>query len=341
MGNQRKYTQMKRCITFLFFLAASFFLLNTGLHSGDGEIIDTALSDSTDNPSPQIKANGSIGPISVSPGIPVSVAVSLNPGSLAGQNADWWVVQANPSGTFNHYDLSTNSMVPGLLPTHKGPLFSLGSTQLLNVSDLTSGTHIFYFGVDMNMNGSLDLGSLHYDSATVEVTQGDSCGSMNISTAPYNCCETYPAGRCSGGPIDGFDICSTLTYPTSTTIVISGGGKGTRDSCTVEFDLTLTIQPGNVWLCDLVRDYACDVSSFYSCVYYEVSGSICFGFAHGTKEIHIGSGNGIGAVPRSAVVRQSCSTNKLEYLYLFFDGTKYTTPGGAALELIRFSLGDP
>jgi len=118
----------------------------------------------------KVKANSQNGPIVVSSGTAVSVTVSLSPGEYEAQNADWWVAESTPSGTFNHYDLSTGSMVPGLLPTHQGPLFTLGTTYLLNSSDLTVGTHAFYFGVDLNMNGSLDMDSIYYDWVTVNVT---------------------------------------------------------------------------------------------------------------------------------------------------------------------------
>ena len=121
-------------------------------------------------PVPDIKANSQDGSISVSSGTPVSITVSLDPDNLSGQNADWWVVEKTPSGTWNHFDLNTGSMVQGLLPTHQGPLFNLGSTQLFNSSDLTVGTHTFYFGVDLNMNGSLDINSLYYDWVSVNVT---------------------------------------------------------------------------------------------------------------------------------------------------------------------------
>jgi hypothetical protein len=124
----------------------------------------------TGNPIPDIKANGSNGPLSISSGTPVTFTVSLDPGSYAAQNADWWVAELTPSGTFNYYELSTASMVQGLLPTHQGPLFNLGITQLLSLSDLSVGTNTFYFGVDMNMNGSLDISSLYYDWVSVNVT---------------------------------------------------------------------------------------------------------------------------------------------------------------------------
>ena len=137
---------------------------------GTGYDIGALEYEYTGNPVPDIKANGSDGPLSISFGTPVMFTVSLNPGSYDGQNADWWVVELTPSSTYNHFDLSTGSMVQDLLPTHQGPLFNLGSTPLLNSSALTVGTHTFYFAVDMNMNGSLDLDSIYYDSVGINVT---------------------------------------------------------------------------------------------------------------------------------------------------------------------------
>ena len=121
------------------------------------------------NPTADIKINDADGPITVSSGATISISVSLDPGSHSGENADWWVAESSPSGSFNYYKLSTGSMVPGLSPTHQGPLFGLATTQLLNRSDLTVGTHIFYFGVDLNMNGSLDMNSIYYDGVSINV----------------------------------------------------------------------------------------------------------------------------------------------------------------------------
>jgi len=98
-------------------------------------------------PVPNIKANGNDGSISVSSGAAVSISVSLNAESFAGQNADWWVVEKAPSGAWNHFDLATHSMVSGLAPTHQGALFNLGTTQLLNASDLSAGSHTSILGL--------------------------------------------------------------------------------------------------------------------------------------------------------------------------------------------------
>ncbi len=132
------------------------------------------------NPAPNIKANGSDGP--VTPIDNLSVTVALDPGSRSGDNADWWVAE-NISGTstidgWYYFDLNAFGFVPvgdspfDLLVTHQGPLFNLPMFEILNmpVSGLPSGTYTFYFAVDTNMNGSLDFGELFFDFVVVNIT---------------------------------------------------------------------------------------------------------------------------------------------------------------------------
>ena len=42
--------------------------------------------------------------------------------------------------------------------------------QLFTTPELSAGTHYFYFGVDLNMNGALDMDKMVYDWVTVTVT---------------------------------------------------------------------------------------------------------------------------------------------------------------------------
>ncbi|MCP4688998.1 MAG: hypothetical protein GY859_13170 [Desulfobacterales bacterium] len=58
-------------------------------------------------------------------------------------------------------------MVAGFSTTHQGPLFSFDETTLFNLDHPTPGSHTFYFLVDTNMNGALDLEALYWDSVTV------------------------------------------------------------------------------------------------------------------------------------------------------------------------------
>ncbi len=119
-----------------------------------------------------IKANGSDGP--VTPGVNLAVTVSLDPGTSSG-NVDWWVAADTPFGWF-YFDLALG-WVPigdpsGILTTHQGPLFDLTPpVEILNfpVSGMSSGTYRFYFAIDTDMNGVLDLDKMVFDLVEVIV----------------------------------------------------------------------------------------------------------------------------------------------------------------------------
>jgi len=120
-------------------------------------------------PKATIQANGSNGPLTVSLGSTVFLTLSLDPDRFSGQLSDWWVVQVAPTGLY-YFDWGKQSLEKGLLPTHQGGLFALAGFPIMNLYNLDQGTHNFYFGVDLNMNGSLDMSSLYYDRVSVNVT---------------------------------------------------------------------------------------------------------------------------------------------------------------------------
>ncbi len=120
-------------------------------------------------PKPDIKANGSDGPITIKPADTLSVTISLDSGNGVGMNADWWMV-AETSGGWYHLDLLCDCWKPSLFVTYLSPLYNLSPREVLNMSGLPVGTYKFYFAVDMNMNGHLDMGQLYYDSVTVTVS---------------------------------------------------------------------------------------------------------------------------------------------------------------------------
>ena len=118
-------------------------------------------------PVPDIKVNSSDCPITVSVEDTVSIAISLDPGDAVSETADWWLVELTPAGTLNYLDLFTASFTPGFATTYQGPLFGFGSTLILNLSDLTIGSHTYYFIIDTNINGSLDVAQLYFDYVLV------------------------------------------------------------------------------------------------------------------------------------------------------------------------------
>ncbi len=129
----------------------------------------TSLETVTD-PTPDIKANGTDNTVTIGTGDTLSITVSLDAGGSLGADGDWWVVVNTPTGEWEHYNLTSGAFTSGLLVTYQSALFNLGSTVILNKSGLGAGTFTYYFGVDMVMNGSLDMGSIYYDSVVVNVT---------------------------------------------------------------------------------------------------------------------------------------------------------------------------
>ena len=125
----------------------------------------------TSSPVCYIRANGSDSAITVPSGSPVSIAIALDSGDQAGQNADWWVIKYGPDG-WSYLGISEGSLLflPGLLVTYPGPLFNFPSFEIFNTSGLPVGAHIFCFAVDLNMNSSLDTSPLYYDWVSVNVT---------------------------------------------------------------------------------------------------------------------------------------------------------------------------
>lgn len=151
-------------------------VFNTAI-SGDPTVSDHSAvfvsldlsSPETEMPLPDVKVNGSDGPVTVTTDTPISVTVSLDPGDHDGQSSDWWVAADSPSGRY-YYDYSiSKDWLPGLEVTHQGPLFPLNPIEVLN-GTLAEGSYILYFGVDLHSNGIVDYSSLYHDSVPVTVT---------------------------------------------------------------------------------------------------------------------------------------------------------------------------
>jgi hypothetical protein len=124
------------------------------------------------DPTPNIMANGSDGPVSLGPSDPLSITVNFDPGTYTGTNADWWIAVDTPDGwwyyvyPFGWYPAADLSMI---LPSWQGALGPVGTFEILNTILTTPGPHIFYFGVDTIMNGVIDFDHLFYDAVLVNV----------------------------------------------------------------------------------------------------------------------------------------------------------------------------
>jgi hypothetical protein len=168
---------------------------------------------STVGPTPDIKANGSDGPITLGTSDPLSISISLSSGSFSGNPADWWIVVNTPSGEWQYYDLSLGDYTPGLMPSLQGfPLVDFGSTVIFNTSGLGAGTYTYYFAVDRG-------GQLSFDSVVVTVTVIDpspqiiangSGGTVNINEGdPLTIAISLSSGSFSGVIADWWIIVNT------------------------------------------------------------------------------------------------------------------------------------
>ena len=123
---------------------------------------------------PNIKANGSNGPVTITQGDPLNVSIQFNPGTEAGKQGDWWVTAYTPSG-FYYLSLAALSWVKstgGLPPIFGGPLFVLPEIPLGSIPGLptAAGKYFFFFAVDTQKNGVIDFNKLCMDLVEVRVT---------------------------------------------------------------------------------------------------------------------------------------------------------------------------
>ncbi|MEW6221510.1 MAG: hypothetical protein AB1634_18535 [Thermodesulfobacteriota bacterium] len=123
---------------------------------------------------PDIKANGSDGPLSISKTSALSLAITLDAGTVAGQDVEWWVLLQTPAAAPNtwwSWTQATNSWRVGLYPASQGALTSISTPLQVwsGASGLTPGAYIFYLCVDLDRNGVPDT-IVFADSVSVTVT---------------------------------------------------------------------------------------------------------------------------------------------------------------------------
>lgn len=118
-------------------------------------------------PIPDIKANGSDGPVTISRSDALSITVEIEAGTFAGDRVDWWLVAQTPLGWY-HYN-PNSGWLPGREVTLQIPLRDLPSREVFNMSGLPPGNYTFYFGVDLNENGKINKYQAYYDSVKVTV----------------------------------------------------------------------------------------------------------------------------------------------------------------------------
>ena len=147
-------------------------LVNTGTPQAGtnhiGPLPNLVNSLSQELPKPDIKANGSEGPISISRYTPVNLTIGLNPGGFSNTNADWWVAVYIQQLNVWYFMNSSGQWTTQTVPIYQGPLFSLSPGSIFKNTLPPGYTYIFYFGVDLYRNGTID-NPLYVDAVTVTI----------------------------------------------------------------------------------------------------------------------------------------------------------------------------
>jgi len=127
----------------------TFFGVSVG--SGDATRLDVGLLQTgLSEPVPDLKVNGSNGPITINTSQNLTVTVALNPASLNGVSMDWWVFVDTPMGIYSYSAGGGGRWRSTAEPerTYSGGLFNLSSTSVLSMSGLPKGTYVFTFAID-------------------------------------------------------------------------------------------------------------------------------------------------------------------------------------------------
>ncbi|NOZ69105.1 MAG: hypothetical protein GXP46_07645 [Deferribacteres bacterium] len=136
--------------------------------------LDNDLSGDIILPVPDIKANGSDGPVTVTHHDTLSITIALSPGSFDGKDADWWILVETPYGWY-HYNFETGRWEYGIAVSDQGSLYEIDSVDIPVVPFHHPGEYIYYFRVDTDMNGELDEDVLYEDSVVVNVITNGKC----------------------------------------------------------------------------------------------------------------------------------------------------------------------
>jgi len=121
-----------------------------------------------EQPVPVIMVNGSTSPADLLSSDNIAVTIQLDPKDFDGKQADWWVLYEYRN-RFYYYNSSNGKWRRGSSYYKLDTMTNMGPTTVKNDSRSSKGSYTYYFGVDINMNGSKDADLYFEDSVTVNV----------------------------------------------------------------------------------------------------------------------------------------------------------------------------
>ena len=171
---------------------------------------------------PDIKLNNTDGQVTITSQSTLFATVQLDAGDQAGKTAEWWIAVETPMGWYCYEDpgiwrFSENGM-ESLVPAYQGALSSITALEVLRISNLPVGSYRFYFGVDSNLNGFMDLSTMTYDSSELAVVETVSGSYPVVDTAQDECYNDSGPISCPdpGEPFYGQDAQHTGNGPSYT-----------------------------------------------------------------------------------------------------------------------------
>jgi hypothetical protein len=111
-------------------------------------------------PAPQITANGHTGWVNATSSEPVTIAITMDAGDMAGHLSDWWIVVSSPFGLLSY--VFPSGWQEGLALTVQAPLFDLAVPYPVLQFNLPVGEYTFFLAVDDNADGQPDGTYLDY-----------------------------------------------------------------------------------------------------------------------------------------------------------------------------------
>jgi len=130
---------------------------------------DIGAYEYSDNPIPDIKVNGSDGPITLNQSDRLTITIALDNNGRT-DNAKWWLAADTP---FDFLFFTSKGWIDKQQPLYQRPLFYLEPYEVFSIdtSQLSAGTYILYFCIDTNMDSDTIWDSPYCDSIVVNVTE--------------------------------------------------------------------------------------------------------------------------------------------------------------------------
>lgn len=122
------------------------------------------------HPLPDIKINGSDGPLYLTTADSIKICLSMNAQGLT-DDADWWLIGSAPYGLF--FWTPSTGWTPSWLPMYQGPLQNVPNfcSPVTPLAGYPLGRYVFYFAVDVKMDGLANKPWMYWNKIVVNIVE--------------------------------------------------------------------------------------------------------------------------------------------------------------------------